>query len=904
MEAVRPRQEPTDAVTEIDELPPPPAPFPVDLIREATRSSVSLTEDQQKILDTVKASCNLFLSSLVPNASSSSSRLSEEDQQLANALTELFDVCKELEGSHSASIPALPLASSSTRPSDVTTPINALTEQLIELQNVAQHRTYTPSAGESSHLHPAINEVRQELAWARVDSLSHAVSALLEARSFGASPTAELDENEDSHGASNELPPEYWPAEADHALPAYRERASLDLASSHDGKAQRSDPVPDSAPREKMMRDLDTVTEAIERLQQVAPQLVDQRSELRPSSPSRRAQAIARSQRDKMRELEEIWDRIERLHGKRRSGQRAENADWEERRTSRRERFIESIVEQEEATRLPKQDSTHVRVNAELARARDLKDRDHFLRDLMEQSSDGRLGNQDAHAPLVEARNQKVYSGAKMADRRQLPDLVGDEIASRELVTVEDFFLKPPGKSSVNGNGLSSGQPTEDVAEFDKDEKKSTLRKLAGIVQRTGLGLSPNRASLDLGSIVYIAEHQENLRIISVMLHGPGVPLNSDLNIEASSEEAVVTSKKDSSVLRIVLPTPVLATRTQLTSSDVHLEAKLSALPTSTSSISLNSIVPRALSAPELRTLRPTSLSCAECDREIVRLNGKADISDLPSEHWAEMMEVWMCHADPTWTAKLAQQTKDGFWPGSTQVLVGGSYLLVPGDAVRSQITRTEDCKDAWAVLSCTCGEILGKKRGNDGQPGAGTVRLSKWAVGVAREELGEEYNLVRYPLSVFVVSDMLELAQAHASYRFIIADEENSAKRLLIWLFTPSTRISYKKALSTPAPSPRPSRRRSASKLQRQSSSTSPTGSNSSKVLRVAKVLYKVINADDDKLISTLPGFGSGGQVEELSYPGETVERLITSLRESTSVYPIARRTMSGMDVGFLERV
>lgn len=52
------------------------------------------------------------------------------------------------------------------------------------------------------------------------------------------------------------------------------------------------------------------------------------------------------------------------------------------------------------------------------------------------------------------------------------------------------------------------------------------------------------------------------------------------------------------------------------------------------------------------------------------------------------------------------------------------------------------------------------------------------------------------------------------------------------------------------------------------------------------------------------LPGLGSGGQVEELSYSRNVCLRLVASLRESTSVYPLARRIMGVFDVGFLERV
>jgi hypothetical protein len=52
------------------------------------------------------------------------------------------------------------------------------------------------------------------------------------------------------------------------------------------------------------------------------------------------------------------------------------------------------------------------------------------------------------------------------------------------------------------------------------------------------------------------------------------------------------------------------------------------------------------------------------------------------------------------------------------------------------------------------------------------------------------------------------------------------------------------------------------------------------------------------------VPGFGPDGQIESLSYPGEICDRLKVLLRESTSLYPVARRTMSVFEVGFLERV
>ena len=39
----------------------------------------------------------------------------------------------------------------------------------------------------------------------------------------------------------------------------------------------------------------------------------------------------------------------------------------------------------------------------------------------------------------------------------------------------------------------------------------------------------------------------------------------------------------------------------------------------------------------------------------------------------------------------------------------------------------------------------------------------------------------LRIPMSAYVVEDMVELSQAHATYRFIVCDEEEEKPRLLV---------------------------------------------------------------------------------------------------------------------------
>jgi hypothetical protein len=41
--------------------------------------------------------------------------------------------------------------------------------------------------------------------------------------------------------------------------------------------------------------------------------------------------------------------------------------------------------------------------------------------------------------------------------------------------------------------------------------------------------------------------------------------------------------------------------------------------------------------------------------------------------------------------------------------------------------------------VSCLCGEVLGKQRDEDGKPGAGTMRFSKWSIALLGRDHDEE---------------------------------------------------------------------------------------------------------------------------------------------------------------------
>lgn len=130
-------------------------------------------------------------------------------------------------------------------------------------------------------------------------------------------------------------------------------------------------------------------------------------------------------------------------------------------------------------------------------------------------------------------------------------------------------------------------------------------------------------------------------------------------------------------------------------------------------------------------------------------------------------------------------------------------------------------------------------------------------------------HRCTHYPPSVFILSDMLELGQAHASYRFTLTseDDEHARPKVFLWLFNPSMDISFKRTLLPPPPSPATRgisrRRRSAKRLSKPRPTSQSSQSNSAiadggdvrpgdgsveKAIKAAKVFYKVVDQLDPK--------------------------------------------------------
>jgi len=345
-------------------------------------------------------------------------------------------------------------------------------------------------------------------------------------------------------------------------------------------------------------------------------------------------------------------------------------------------------------------------------------------------------------------------------------------------------------------------------------------------------------------------------------------------NNQADDGDRLIIKSGSHSSLPLILPARVTPGKQEIKVQSGHFEIKLSTLSTSPSPSESGPL----LDATQLSNAKPTSFICSSCSLQLIQ-SSQMRYRDLPSEHWEELVDAWMCHSSQSLNENVLRNGRNGFWPGSDEALVGGSYILFEDSALTKDNLHPVSSKksgDERRLVRCLCGSVLGRCQEHPSDSNKMTAyKILKYAV----RPVSLFSEPFRIPLSAFIVEDMREFVQAHASYRFIISDEEDERPRILVWLFKPNLQLAY-----------------TTSKHY----AISKSGS-----MNAAKVLYKLIGPSEGKLdlqtiLETYPGFP---QAEYLFYPMDTCQRLAILLKESNRTYPETMRTMTGLEVGWLRR-
>ncbi|KAI8060207.1 HECT-like ubiquitin-conjugating enzyme-binding-domain-containing protein [Gongronella butleri] len=194
-----------------------------------------------------------------------------------------------------------------------------------------------------------------------------------------------------------------------------------------------------------------------------------------------------------------------------------------------------------------------------------------------------------------------------------------------------------------------------------------------------------------------------------------------------------------------------------------------------------------------------THLACRHCQHALVRNDKPFACKDMPSEHWYELVECWICHeAKP----EEHQSRLKPILARPATLLVGSYYFFLDAadllnDAVvidnelAKQINWDRGTLTKWIAVNCYhCGKVMGTgqfERRDDNERMM-AVKLFKYCVDI----LPENTQRARPEFMHMLVGDMMEAARAHATRRFLIQGQKSDKIYALVWLFNWDTTVIY----------------------------------------------------------------------------------------------------------------
>ncbi|KAI9289334.1 ubiquitin-conjugating enzyme E2-binding protein [Umbelopsis sp. AD052] len=205
------------------------------------------------------------------------------------------------------------------------------------------------------------------------------------------------------------------------------------------------------------------------------------------------------------------------------------------------------------------------------------------------------------------------------------------------------------------------------------------------------------------------------------------------------------------------------------------------------------------LNAKDLKDI--STIKCRECN---ATLSDKAFpvVKDLPSEHWMELVECWICHetSEKEHSGKLQP-----IMAQPNLLLVSNTYLLFHPEDVQN-VKLDNQCPPVnwdnviamkWIPMVCSaCNSAVGEKQyrvshnENVAIPNAEAIKLYKYAVQITMKE--NPANPFQFDASFqrYVAMDFIELFSAHATYKFLIYDRSDESIHGLIWVFNPDIQV------------------------------------------------------------------------------------------------------------------
>ncbi|KAI7896441.1 ubiquitin-conjugating enzyme E2-binding protein [Mucor mucedo] len=190
-------------------------------------------------------------------------------------------------------------------------------------------------------------------------------------------------------------------------------------------------------------------------------------------------------------------------------------------------------------------------------------------------------------------------------------------------------------------------------------------------------------------------------------------------------------------------------------------------------------------------------IHCQHCDASILDNSVEYKIKDLPSEHWYELVECWICHETKP---EEHQARMRPILARPNLLLVGTSYFLIhPDNLLKDSVQVDKMVLDRtnwdrgtftkWIAVNCSkCKNVIG-----EGQYCVEDDALKLLAVKIFKYCITIVPALPEHPeFTDYLVSDLINTAKIHATHRFLIQGRQSQNIYALIWLFNWDTNIIY----------------------------------------------------------------------------------------------------------------
>lgn len=168
----------------------------------------------------------------------------------------------------------------------------------------------------------------------------------------------------------------------------------------------------------------------------------------------------------------------------------------------------------------------------------------------------------------------------------------------------------------------------------------------------------------------------------------PGINLEVDIHSSADNAERFLVISGTKATLPSPLPARVSPGKPMVNVQSGHFELKL---PTVGIPESPSPSAAEMYDAIGLSNSMPTTFICSSCSLPLVQSTKVREYKALPSEHWQELVDAWMCHSDQKLHKEVMENAQRGFWPKEGEALVGGSYIVFEdGGIVKTHIRQLE----------------------------------------------------------------------------------------------------------------------------------------------------------------------------------------------------------------------